>query len=147
MKAVVQRVKQAKVEVDGEKVANIGQGIVVLLGITESDNTVIIDWFTNKLINLRIFEDSSNKMNLSVKEINGEILLIPNFTIYGETKKGFRPSYTSAAKSEISEPIFHQLYHKLSGQLVNKVQIGVFGANMEVSLVNDGPVTLIIEKE
>lgn len=151
MKAVIQRVIKAKVIVDNVVVGEIGKGILILVGITHSDNSKIIDWFVNKVINLRVFSDSEGKLNLSTLEIDGEILLVPNFTIYGDAKKGYRPSYIMAAKSEISESIFNEFYEKLnlamSDNVNNKVQKGIFGADMEVSLVNDGPVTLIIEKD
>jgi D-tyrosyl-tRNA(Tyr) deacylase len=147
MKAVVQRVKEAKVEVENKNVGNISNGLVVLIGITQTDNSQIIDWFVNKIINLRVFSDNDGKLNLSVKDINGEILLVPNFTIYGDAKKGYRPSYVMAAKSEISESIFNEFYDKLNQAMPKKIQKGIFGADMQVSLVNDGPVTLVIEKE
>ena len=151
MKAIVQRVKQGKVEVNEVNVGEIGNGLLVLVGITQTDNSQIIDWFVNKIVNLRVFSDNEGKLNLSVKDINGEILLVPNFTIYGDAKKGYRPSYVMAAKSEISESIFNELYEKLNQTMpddVNKkIQKGIFGADMQVSLINDGPVTLIIEKE
>ena len=147
MKAVVQRVKEAKVEVENKNVGSISNGLVVLIGITQTDNSQIIDWFVNKIVNLRVFSDNEGKLNLSVKDINGEILLVPNFTIYGDAKKGYRPSYVMAAKSEISESIFNEFYDKLNQTMPTKIQKGIFGADMQVSLVNDGPVTLVIEKE
>lgn len=146
MKAVVQRVLEAQVVVDNEIVGKIEKGLVVLLGITQTDDDSIIDWFVNKLTNLRIFSDNDGKLNLSVQEIDGKILLVPNFTIYGDAKKGFRPSYVNAANSEISTPIFDKVFDKLLTQMPGKVEKGIFGADMKVSLINDGPVTLIIEK-
>lgn len=145
MKAVVQRVSSASVAIEGKSKAEIGEGLLVLVGINEFDNEKIIDWMCNKLINLRIFEDEEGKMNKSVTDINGSILLISNFTLYGDCNKGFRPSFISAAKPHISEPIYEQLIEKLKETQLN-IQTGIFGANMQVELVNSGPVTLIIEK-
>lgn len=146
MKAVIQRVLEAQVVVDNKAVGKIEKGIVVLIGITQSDDESVIDWFVNKLMNLRIFSDSEGKLNLSVLDIEGKILLVPNFTIYGDAKKGYRPSYVNAANFEIATPIFDKMYDKLLTQIPNKVEKGIFGADMKVSLVNDGPVTIVIEK-
>lgn len=146
MKAVIQRVLEAQVIVDNKAVGKIEKGIVVLIGITQSDDESVIDWFVNKLMNLRIFSDSEGKLNLSVLDIEGKILLVPNFTIYGDAKKGYRPSYVNAANFEIAIPIFDKMYDKLLTQMPNKVEKGIFGADMKVSLVNDGPVTIVIEK-
>lgn len=145
MRAVVQRVSEARVKIDGIIKGEINSGIMVLVGITNGDDEKTNDWMYNKLVNLRIFEDSDGKMNLSVKDISGGILLISNFTLYGDAKKGFRPSFIEAAVPQISEPIYNSLLDKLkeSGLLI---QSGEFGAMMEVELINDGPVTIFIEK-
>jgi len=145
MKAVVQRVSYASVCIDGKIQGKIEQGIVVLLGITDTDNTETIKWITNKLVNLRIFPDENKKMNLSVKDINGGILLIPNFTVYGDIRNGFRPSYTKSSSPNISEPLFNELLNTLKSNYP-KVASGIFGAMMEVEILNSGPVTIIIEK-
>lgn len=145
MKAIVQRVSRANVKVAGKVIGEIDRGIMVLVGITEGDSEKTIDWMCNKLINLRIFEDSEGKMNLSVNDISGAILLISNFTLYGDAKKGFRPSFIEAAPPLISEPIYNSMLEKLRGSGL-LIQSGEFGAMMEVELINDGPVTIIIEK-
>lgn len=145
MKAVVQRVSYASVRIAGKIHGTIEQGIVVLMGITDSDNSETIRWMVNKLINLRIFADENDKMNLSVKDIDGGILLIPNFTVYGDIRNGFRPSYSKSASPEIAEPLFDELLNLLKS-FYPKVSSGIFGAMMEVELLNNGPVTVIIEK-
>lgn len=146
MKAVVQRVKSAKVTIDGKINGQIQKGLLVLLGITHDDDSKTIDWMCNKLLNLRIFNDENDKMNLSVTDINGGILVISNFTLYADARKGFRPSYTDAAPPEVSEPIYDQFMNTLKGSTNLLIQEGVFGAMMDVELTNDGPVTIIIEK-
>lgn len=145
MKAVVQRVSYASVSVNGEVKSKIEHGIVVLVGISETDNSETIRWIANKLVNLRIFPDENEKMNLSVKDIDGRILLIPNFTVYGDIRNGFRPSYSKSAAPDISEPLFNELLNVLNN-IYHKVESGIFGAMMEVALLNNGPVTIIIEK-
>jgi D-tyrosyl-tRNA(Tyr) deacylase len=146
MKIIVQRVITASVNINGKLHSEIQNGLLALVGISDDDNTETIDWITNKLVNLRVFNDADGKMNLSVKDINGEILLIPNFTIYGDTKKGYRPSFVSSAKPDISKPIYNEIVNKISSLLPKRVGSGVFGADMKVNLINDGPVTIIIEK-
>ena len=145
MRILIQRVKKSSVEIDEKVVAQIGRGLLVFVGICEPDNDEDIEYLTSKLVNLRIFDDETGVMNLSVKDINGEILIVSQFTLYASTKKGNRPSYILAAKPEISVP----LYNKFCGEIVKKlgkpVQTGVFGADMQVSLVNDGPVTVWID--
>jgi len=145
MKAVVQRVSYASVSVNGEVKGKIERGIVVLVGISETDNSKTIRWIANKLVNLRIFPDENEKMNLSVKDIDGWILLIPNFTVYGDIRNGFRPSYSKSAVPDLSEPLFNELLNVLNN-IYHKVESGIFGAMMEVALLNNGPVTIIIEK-
>ncbi|MDR0927659.1 MAG: D-tyrosyl-tRNA(Tyr) deacylase [Ignavibacteria bacterium] len=148
MKAVIQRVKNASVAVGNEIVGSIDAGILVLLGITHSDGDVEIDWLINKVVNLRIFDDENGVMNRSVLDIAGGILVVSNFTLYGNAQRGFRPSYTDAAPSADSEPIYNKFIEKIKEQYGTKIRIftGVFGAEMDVSLVNDGPVTIIVEK-
>lgn len=146
MKAIVQRVSKASVKVNDKITGEISNGIMVLLGITYNDDNKVIDWIVNKLINLRIFPDDEGKLNRSVIDIKGGVLLVSNFTLYGDTKKGFRPSFGYAATPDISEPIYNIVVEKLkeSGLLI---QTGIFGAMMDVELINDGPVTIIIEKD
>lgn len=146
MKIIVQRVLSASVNINGKLYSEIQNGLLALVGISNDDNNSTIEWVANKLVNLRVFNDADGKMNLSVKDINGEILLIPNFTIYGDTKKGYRPSFVSSAKPDISKPIYNEIVNKISSLLPKRVGSGVFGADMKVNLINDGPVTIIIEK-
>lgn len=146
MKLIVQRVSEASVKVNGELVGNIGNGLLVLFGAKESDGLEEIKWLVNKLINLRIFNDTKGKMNLSVTDISGDILVVPNFTLYADCKKGFRPSFINAAKADISEPLFDNFVVKLKTESNLKIETGIFGADMRVSLINDGPVTIEIEK-
>lgn len=146
MKTVIQRVSEAKVTINSEIKGKIKNGLLVLVGIKETDDDIIMDWIINKIVNLRIFTDSDGKMNLSVKDINGGILIISNFTLYGNAKKGFRPSFVDAAKPPLSEKLYDKFINKIKNSELN-IQTGEFGAKMDVSLVNDGPVTLIIEKD
>lgn len=146
MKLIIQRVSEASVTVENKIVGEIGDGILVLFGAKENDGEVEIDWLVNKLINLRIFNDENNKMNLSVTDINGAILVVPNFTLYADCKKGFRPSFINAAKPDISEPLFNNFVNKLKTNSNLKIEAGIFGADMKVSLVNNGPVTIEMEK-
>jgi D-tyrosyl-tRNA(Tyr) deacylase len=144
MKALIQRVKEASVSIEGRSVASIGTGIVVLLGITHSDNADIIEKGADKCVNLRIFEDSSGKMNLSLKDISGEALIVSQFTLYGDCRRGRRPSYTEAAMPEYAEKLYEQFIKSFIDRGI-KTQTGRFGAMMDVSLVNSGPVTLMVE--
>jgi D-tyrosyl-tRNA(Tyr) deacylase len=149
MKAVIQRVSRASVEVEGKVVATIGCGLLVLVGIEGADTAAEIAWLADKLANLRVFEDSAGKMNLSVKDVGesgarGEILLVPNFTVAGDSRKGRRPSFDSAMRPEQAEPSFAELVKAIAAQGV-PVQAGIFRAHMLVSLVNDGPVTILLE--
>ncbi len=147
MRAVVQRVSRASVTIEGRKNGEIGNGLLVLLAVTESDNEDIMKWVCNKLVNLRVFPDEERKMNLSALDVGGGILMISNFTLYGELKKGFRPNFLKAAKPEISEPLYNRMVEYLRENYPLEIASGEFGAMMEVELVNDGPVTVIIEKE
>lgn len=145
MKAIIQRVSEASVTIDGKVSGSIEKGLMVLLGIHKDDDKKIMDWMINKIVNLRIFEDEAGKMNLSVKDISGGILVVSNFTLYGNAKKGFRPSFTEAAKPAISEPLYDKFLEKINREDI-KVQSGEFGAMMDVSMTNSGPVTITLEK-
>ena len=146
MKIVVQRVKNAKVEVDEKVVGKIGKGFLVLLGITHDDTKEIADYLVKKLCNLRVFEDENEKMNLSLKDVEGELLIVSQFTLYADCSKGNRPSFISAAKPEKAEELYNYFCEKCNKEYELKVEKGIFGADMKVSLLNDGPVTIIIEK-
>ncbi|MCG8411617.1 MAG: D-aminoacyl-tRNA deacylase [Bacteroidales bacterium] len=145
MKVVIQRVNKASVSVEDKIKSSIEIGLLILVGIEESDNNEDINWLTKKIVQLRIFNDSDGVMNLSVKDINGEILAISQFTLHAKTKKGNRPSYQQAAKPEISIPLYEQFVKQLSADLGKEVKTGKFGAHMKVNLENDGPVTIIID--
>ena len=147
MKAVIQRVSQASVTIDSKIVAKIQIGLLVLVGIEDADSQEDIDWLTGKIANLRIFGDENDVMNLSVKEINGEIIVISQFTLQASTKKGNRPSYIKAAKPELAIPLYENFVQQLENELGKKVQTGIFGADMKVSLLNDGPVTIIMDSK
>ncbi len=147
MKVIVQRVLESAISVDGENIAGIAHGIMVLVGITQTDNEDISKWIINKVLNLRIFPDEQGKMNKSVQDVNGSIMLIPNFTLYGKLKKGFRPSYSDAAAPNISLPMFENMIKHIRDNFDINLQHGIFGADMKVSLINDGPVTIVIKKE
>jgi D-tyrosyl-tRNA(Tyr) deacylase len=147
MKVVIQRVSKATVVVNEETVADIQKGLLVLVGIEESDTQDDIDWLVNKIVNLRIFGDENDIMNLSIKEINGDIIVVSQFTLHASTKKGNRPSYLKAAKAEFSIPMYKQFIGSLENVLGKKVQTGIFAADMKVSLLNDGPVTIIIDSK
>lgn len=145
MRLLVQRVKNAKVVVDKETAGEIGKGFLVLCGITHSDTEKEADYLANKLCNLRVFEDENEKMNLSIKDIEGELLIVSQFTLYADCASGNRPSFTNAAKPEQANPLYEYFMQKCKEQNIN-VQKGIFGAHMEISLLNDGPVTIMLEK-
>ncbi len=145
MKAVIQRVSQASVTIEGEKVADIQQGLLVLVGFEDEDHQEDINWLTTKIANLRIFPDESHVMNLSLKEVDGEMIIVSQFTLHALTKKGNRPSYIKASKPEIAIPLYESFITQMETELGKKVQTGQFGADMKVLLLNDGPVTLIID--
>jgi D-tyrosyl-tRNA(Tyr) deacylase len=147
MRVVVQRVSAASVTISGEMVASIQNGMLLLVGIEEADNPEDVLWLTSKITNLRIFPDENEVMNLSVKDINGEIIVVSQFTLHAATKKGNRPSYIKAARPEKAIPLYEDFIHQLENQLGKKIQTGVFGADMQVALVNDGPVTIIIDSK
>ena len=145
MKAVIQRVSQSSVTINNEIVAQIQQGLLVLVGIEDTDNQEDINWLTSKIANLRIFEDENEVMNLSLKDIDGEMIVVSQFTLHALTKKGNRPSYIKASKPEIAIPLYESFVKQMEIEWGKKVQTGQFGADMKVGLVNDGPVTIIID--
>ncbi len=145
MRVVVQRARQAKVTVDGKVTGAIEHGLMLLVGITHEDTVKDLEYCAKKVANLRIFEDEQGKMNLSIKEVGGSILSISQFTLYGETKKGNRPSFIEAARPEVAEPLYHQFNQILRETYEIQVETGIFGADMKVDIKNDGPVTLIVE--
>jgi D-tyrosyl-tRNA(Tyr) deacylase len=145
MIVVIQRVANASVKVKDKMVSSISNGMLILLGISNSDSKENIIKMTNKISKLRIFNDDSNIMNRDINQVFGEILVVSQFTLYGDTKKGNRPSYINAAKPEIAEPLYNMFVSELDKLINNKVKTGIFGANMSVDIMNDGPVTLIIE--
>lgn len=147
MKLVIQRVSQASVTTDSKIVAEIQKGLLVLVGIEDSDNQEDIIWLTSKTINLRIFADENEVMNLSVIDIKGEIIVVSQFTLHASTKKGNRPSYIKASKPEIAIPLYESFVKQIETELGKKVQTGIFGADMKVSLINDGPVTIVIDSK
>lgn len=145
MKAVIQRVSESSVTINNEIVAQIQKGLLVLVGIEDADNQEDINWLTSKIANLRIFPDENEVMNLSLKDIDGEIIVVSQFTLHAATKKGNRPSYIKASKPEIAIPLYNSFVQQMEKELGKKVQTGQFGADMKVSLINDGPVTIIID--
>ena len=147
MKVVIQRVSQSSVTIDSKIVAQIQNGLLVLAGFEDLDTQEDINWFTSKIINLRIFEDENQVMNLSVKDTNGDIIVVSQFTLHASTKKGNRPSYIKAAKPEIAIPLYEKFVLQLEKELGKKVQTGIFGADMKVLLLNDGPVTIVIDSK
>lgn len=145
MKTVIQRVASASVTIDNQIVAHINQGLLVLIGIEDADNQEDIIWLTSKIVNLRIFADANNVMNLSVKDIDGEVIIVSQFTLHAATKKGNRPSYIKASKPEIAIPLYEKFISQFEKEFEKKVQTGQFGADMKVALINDGPVTIIVD--
>ena len=147
MRVVIQRVSQASVTIEGQLVSEIASGLLVLLGIMDSDTTEDIQWLSNKLTNLRIFNDADGVMNTSLKDSNGSAIVVSQFTLYAQTKKGNRPSYIKAAKPEIAKPLYEQFIKQFEADLGQVIQTGAFGADMKVALLNDGPVTIIIDSK
>ena len=145
MRAVLQRVKRASVTVEGNITGAIEEGLLVLLGIEEADTLEDMNWLSGKLINLRIFNDEQGVMNRSLLEVGGGLLLVSQFTLFAATKKGNRPSYSRAAPPAIAVPIYEKMIELLSAELGKPIQMGVFGADMKVELLNDGPVTIVID--
>lgn len=146
MKFLIQRVKSADVKVNENVIGKINNGLLVLVGITETDNKEIADYLVKKLVNMRIFEDDNKKMNRSLKDIKGELLIVSQFTLYANCSSGNRPSFTNAAKPEQAKQLYNYIIDKCKGQ-INIVEQGEFGAKMQVELINDGPVTIMLEKE
>ncbi|MDX1956795.1 MAG: D-aminoacyl-tRNA deacylase [Chitinophagaceae bacterium] len=145
MRAVIQRVRPAQVVIEGEVRGRVENGLLVLLGIEDNDSQEDVTWLSSKIVNLRVFDDAQGVMNLSVKETEGGILLVSQFTLHASTKKGNRPSYIRASKPEKAIPLYESMIQQLSIDLGKKVETGSFGADMKVDLVNDGPVTIIID--
>ena len=147
MKVVIQRVSQASVAIDNQIVANIQKGLLVLVGIEDADTYEDSSWLSSKIINLRIFGDENDVMNLSIKNISGDIIVVSQFTLHALTKKGNRPSYIKASKPEIAVPLYEQFVAQIEQDLGKKIQTGVFGADMKVQLLNEGPVTIVIDSK
>ena len=145
MRLLVQRVLNSNVKVDGKVVGEINKGYMVLLGVTHDDDKEKADYLVNKLLNLRVFEDENGKMNLNIKQVGGELLIISQFTLYGNTKDGNRPSFTDAAKPDKANELYEYFIDKCKKENI-KTESGIFGADMKVSLVNDGPVTVMLER-
>ena len=148
MRAVIQRAKEASVSINGELYSSIKIGLVCLLGIKESDDYTDIDYIVDKLVNLRIFRDENDKMNLNIVDVEGELLIVSQFTLYGDARKGRRPSYDKAANGDIARPIYEKFLECLKDKLDElKVKTGVFSEKMEVELINDGPVTILLDSK
>ena len=147
MRVVIQRVSKASVQVDSNLISSISEGLLILLGIENNDTNDDINWLIKKIANLRIFSDKNDKMNYSVMDINGDIIVVSQFTLHAKTKKGNRPSYINASKPEIAIPLYEKFINDLSLETGSSVCSGEFGANMQVTLTNDGPVTIIIDSK
>ena len=147
MRAVVQRVSKAQVTANQTHVQRIGNGLVVLLGITHADLPEDVDWLIQKIVNMRIFNDENGVMNKSVLDVGGELLVVSQFTLFAQTKKGNRPSYSEAAKHDIAVPLYEMFLEKATLTMGKPVQCGIFGADMQIDLVNDGPVTIIMDSK
>lgn len=147
MKAVIQRVSEASLSIDNSEYSKIKQGLLVFIGFTDGDDETDIEWLAKKIINLRIFPDENQVMNLSVEAIEGEILLVSQFTLFASTKKGNRPSFTKAAHPDISIPLYQKTIDAFEKQLPTKIKTGKFGADMQINLINNGPVTIQIDSK
>ena len=147
MRVTIQRVSEASVTIDGKIKSSIGKGLLVLAGFEEADTQEDLEWVSNKLVNLRIFSDENGQMNLSVKEVNGDIIIVSQFTLHAMTKKGNRPSFIKAAKPEVAIPLYESFVKQVESNLGKKVGTGEFGADMKVALINDGPVTINIDSK
>ncbi|NDO46188.1 D-aminoacyl-tRNA deacylase [Clostridium sp. MD294] len=147
MRAVLQRVQRASVTVEGKVIGEIGKGIMVLFGMLDSDDDKVIEYMLDKVINMRIFEDEAGKMNLSLLDIEGELMIVPNFTLYGDARKGRRPGYSSGAAPAVASGIFDKLVAHAKTLPIKKVATGQFQADMKVEIVNDGPVTILLDSE
>jgi D-aminoacyl-tRNA deacylase len=147
MRVVIQRVAQASVTIHNNIRASIGKGLLVLVGIEDADKQEDIEWISNKIVQLRIFDDSAGVMNCSIKETGGDIILVSQFTLHAATKKGNRPSYIRASKPDVAIPVYEKLMMQLEKDLGKPIGTGIFGADMKVALVNDGPVTIVIDSK
>lgn len=147
MRIVIQRVAHASVMVEGTISGAIEAGLLVLLGIEDADTDEDINWLSNKIVNLRVFNDENGVMNLCLKEINGNLLLVSQFTLHASTRKGNRPSYIKASKADIAIPMYEKMIQQLEQDLGKKIQTGIFGADMKLSLLNDGPVTIVMDSK
>lgn len=147
MRVVLQRVSRGEVRIGGETVGRIGKGHVLLVGFAEEDSSDDVEWMADKVVGLRVFGDDEGKMNLSLQDVGGELLVVSQFTLYGDTRKGRRPSFVHAAPPEVAIPLYESFVEALRARDVSRVETGEFGAMMEVDLVNDGPVTLLLERE
>jgi len=145
MRAVIQRVSKASVTIDNKIYSQINNGLLVLLGIEDADTAEDVEWLSGKIVNLRVFNDGNGVMNVSVKDIDGDILVVSQFTLHASTKKGNRPSYIKASKPEFAIPVYEKFVQQLTGDLGKKVYTGIFAADMQVELLNDGPVTIVID--
>ena len=145
MRAVIQRVSKASVTIDNKIYSRINNGLLVLLGIEDADTAEDVEWLSGKIVNLRVFNDGNGVMNVSVKDIDGDILVVSQFTLHASTKKGNRPSYIKASKPEFAIPVYEKFVQQLTGDLGKKVYTGIFAADMQVELLNDGPVTIVID--
>lgn len=147
MRIVIQRVSEASVTVEGNITGSIGTGLLVLMGIEDADTDEDIAWLSNKIVNLRIFNDAQDVMNLGIKDVNGDILLVSQFTLHANTKKGNRPSYSKASKPPVAIPMYEKMIRQLETDLGKKISKGIFGTDMKVRLLNDGPVTIVIDSK
>ena len=147
MRVVIQRVSEASVKVDGNITGAIHKGLLVLMGVEDADGLEDVEWMSSKIVNLRIFDDAAGVMNLSVKDIAGEVLLVSQFTLHAATKKGNRPSYIKASKPDIAIPRYEKLILQLKNDLGKEIPTGIFGADMKVQLLNDGPVTIVMDSK
>jgi D-tyrosyl-tRNA(Tyr) deacylase len=145
MRVVIQRVKNASVSVEGKQISSIEKGFLILVGIEDVDTKEDVEWLTQKIVNLRVFDDENGIMNKSVVDVDGEILVVSQFTLFASTKKGNRPSYIRASKPDFAVPMYQQFCEKLTQLFGKEIKTGIFGADMQVSLLNDGPVTIIID--
>ncbi|HXH20338.1 MAG TPA: D-aminoacyl-tRNA deacylase [Chitinophagales bacterium] len=145
MRAVIQRVRNASVEIDGEVKSSIAHGLLVLVGFEDADTVEDLDWLSKKIVQLRIFNDTRGLMNLSVRDVSGELMVVSQFTLHASTKKGNRPSFIKAAKPDVAIPLYHAFVKQLEAESGKHVATGEFGADMKVALVNDGPVTIVID--
>ncbi|MEN2415867.1 D-aminoacyl-tRNA deacylase [Flavobacterium mesophilum] len=147
MRVIIQRVSEASVTVEGNKVANIKKGLLVLVGIEDADTQEDIDWLAGKIVKMRIFGDENDVMNCSVQDVDGDIIAVSQFTLHASTKKGNRPSYIKAAKPDFAIPMYENFVKTLEKEFGKKIQTGIFGADMKVSLLNDGPVTIVMDSK